>query len=89
MYSDETTVAAAAVEKDDVQLQKKRVWVREWIRKRNRCGFVHNLLQELRLGDAKVYKNFLRMSTNDFDYLLEKVTPLIKRQDTHMRQAIN
>lgn len=48
-----------------------------------------NLLRELREGDALFYKNFLRMAPEDFEYLLEKVTHLIKKQDTLMRKAIS
>lgn len=68
--------------------KRKRIWVRDWIRNREHSGVVDNLLQELRLGDETLYKNFLRMSAADFDYLLEKISPLIKRRDTLMRQAI-
>lgn len=67
---------------------KSRIWVKEWIKKRNQCGVVNNLLCELRNGDEKFYKNFLRVSSVDFDYLLEKVTPLITKKDTFMRKAI-
>ncbi|KAK4883383.1 hypothetical protein RN001_006702 [Aquatica leii] len=66
----------------------KRIWVRQWIRNREHSGIDNNLLQELRVGDEVFYKNFLRMSAADFDYLLAKVTPFIARKDTHMRQAI-
>lgn len=34
------------------------------------------------------YFRCLRMDTNTFELLLEKVTPLIKKQDTHLRKSI-
>ena len=34
------------------------------------------------------YKHFLRMDIESFEELLQAVSPLIQRQDTHMRQAI-
>ncbi|XP_063923528.1 uncharacterized protein LOC135137732 [Zophobas morio] len=70
------------------QRTKRKIWVREWIQKREESGVVANLLQELRLGDETFYRNFLRMSVTDFDYLLNKVSPLITKQDTLMRRAI-
>lgn len=34
------------------RFKKKRIWVKEWIKKRDRYGAINNLLQELRDGDA-------------------------------------
>ncbi|XP_042207910.1 gem-associated protein 8-like [Homarus americanus] len=68
--------------------RKKGVWVREWIARRNEEGAHAKLLRELLDEDAVSYKHFLRMCPEDYDYLLEKVTPKIKRQDTHLRKAI-
>lgn len=49
------------------------------------------LLVELREGDSgeqKLFRDFLRMSFADFEYLLELVKPLIEKKDTHLRRAI-
>ncbi|CAH1969577.1 unnamed protein product [Acanthoscelides obtectus] len=35
------------------------------------------------------YANFLHMSNKDYEYLLQKVEPLIRKQDTHLRLAIS
>lgn len=69
-------------------LKKRTCSVREWIRKREARGLVDNLVKELRDEDGCMYKNFMRMAVPDFDYLLEKVTPLIKKQATFMRKSI-
>ena len=34
-------------------------------------------------------KNFLRMSTTDFEFLLNQISPRIQKQDTHLRKAIS
>ena len=65
----------------------RKVWVRDWIRNRDRCGAYHQLMQELSL-DVSSYCNFIRMNTTTFEELLGKVAPLITRRDTVMRQAI-
>nr|CAH7717953.1 unnamed protein product [Callosobruchus chinensis] len=68
--------------------EKTRVWVREWIEKREQLGALNNLVTELRDQDEMHFENFLRMKTVDFDYLLEKVSSRIRKKDTSMRRAI-
>lgn len=67
---------------------KRKIWVREWIQRRSQLGFYDNLMQELRMEDPSTYKNFTRIVPTDFDFLVEKLTPLIQRKDTVMRKAI-
>lgn len=69
--------------------KKKRIWVREWITRRTMQGASNNLLRELKLEDSRDYKNFLRLNEQQFEYLLEKVTPKISKQDTSMREALS
>ena len=64
------------------------MWVRKWIGRRNEEGAHVKLLRELVDEDAVSDTNFLRMCTEDYEYLLEKVTPKIKRQDTHLKKTI-
>jgi hypothetical protein len=47
----------------------------------------NRLLSELRMQDAEYYRNFLRMSEEDFEYLATKVKSKIEKQDTTMRSA--
>lgn len=35
------------------------------------------------------FRDLLRMSVEDFTYLLERVTPHIVKKDTHLRKAIS
>lgn len=35
-----------------------------------------------------MYCRCLRMDTDTFNFLLKKVAPLIKKQDTHLRESI-
>jgi len=44
---------------------------------------------ELTTEDPGGFRNFLRMDKIDFEELFEKVTPVIQRQDTWMREAIS
>ena len=68
--------------------RKRKVWVREWIKNRDRHGAYHQLMQELAL-DTTSYCNFVRMNATTFEELLGRVAPLIGRKDTVMRKAIS
>lgn len=67
---------------------RRKCWFRHWIRRRPRLGAFHALLQELADEDLQSYKNFLRMDKQTFEELERLVSPLIKKQDTVMREAI-
>lgn len=68
------------------------IWVREWLEKRSTEGAYAKLLKELRNGDhgeRRLYHDFIRMSGENFDYLLRLITPLIQKSDTRMRKTIS
>ena len=52
--------------------QKRRMWVRPLLQMRTRQAF-HNLIGEIRLSDPEKHFNYLRMTKETFDLLLEKV----------------
>ena len=66
--------------------KKRRFWVRKWILERD--AEVHRLIdRELRCSHPEDFKNMLRMSGDQFDYLLEHISQNITKSDTNMRQA--
>lgn len=69
--------------------RRRRVWVRPWIERRGVKGIHENLIKEIVTEDQKSYINYLRMDSNTFEYILSKVSPFIKRQDTHLRNSIS
>lgn len=79
-------VAAAVCISLKRQKKPKRKWMKGWLKQRN--TFTHtNLLSELSLEPTD-WRNFLRMDEQTYFKLLGLVTPIIKKQDTNMRQAI-
>ena len=44
--------------------------------------------ERLKRKDPDLYKYFVRMSAEDFDYLLNLVTPSIGKANTNMRESI-
>lgn len=78
---------------DDQKKKKKRsrprrVWVKDWVKKRKTEGCYIKLLSELQSNEPRLYRNFVRMKGDDFNFLLNLVTPLIMKKDTHMRKSI-
>lgn len=49
---------------------------------------MENQLAELVAEPSGQFRKFTRMSLQDFNYLLHKVTPLIAKQNTQLRQSI-
>lgn len=66
----------------------RSVWTRPWLLRRPELGAYDTLISELRAEDESSFLNFLRVSPEIFDDLLNRVTPLIQRQDTVFRKAI-
>ena len=67
-----------------------RVWVRQWldVDRRLQYGHYHRLMYELRYEDLASYFNFLRVPPDMFDELLGRLGPLIAKQDTPYRIAL-
>ena len=73
-------------------LRRKRqraLWTRKWLSRRQVFGAYENLMMELKRDDLAGFLNFLRVSPEIFDYLLEKVKPYISKLNTKMRKAIS
>lgn len=49
---------------------------------------MENIFTELLHEPSGEFENFCRMSSTDFEYLLTKVSPIISKQDTQLRDAI-
>lgn len=86
-------VAAAVIVLDEcgVFVKKKRknreLWAKSWLLNRKRFSHM-NLLDFIRSDRPEDYQNYLRMTHENYDVLLQKVKPFITKQDTTMRNAI-
>ncbi|KAJ8937644.1 hypothetical protein NQ318_002158 [Aromia moschata] len=47
-----------------------------------------NMLEDLRQEPSGYFENFCRISATDFEYLLNKIGPVIAKNDTNMRDSI-
>lgn len=66
--------------------KKRRWWIRGWIGRKH-LGATH-LISELADEDADSYINYFRMSEDNFNFLLSKVSHKISKQDTTCREAL-
>ncbi|XP_052744424.1 uncharacterized protein LOC112053545 [Bicyclus anynana] len=67
--------------------RKRRWWMIAMHRNRNRIT-MENQLAELVAEPCGQFKKFTRMSSIDFEYLLQKISPMITKANTPIRQAI-
>jgi hypothetical protein len=88
-----TTIAAITVIGIGVKIinkkRKRRMWCRPWLLRRNQGKDVLNMLNdELRVEDIGAYRNFLRVTAQQFEYLLNEIENDISKEDTVMRGCI-
>ncbi|KAE8739193.1 hypothetical protein FOCC_FOCC015316 [Frankliniella occidentalis] len=70
-------------------LPQRNIWVHHWVARRKKQGCHHNLFLELQLEDPERFRRCLRMDVAMFQDLVEKVTPIIRKQNTHLRESIS
>ena len=78
---------ACVVQKRRKRRCSKSIWMRDWLTKRPKFGAFHALMKDLREGDPVAYRNFVRLSSDDFDELLQLVDQMIAQQHTKFLQA--
>lgn len=82
-------IAAILVKRRKSRMRKVRIWSREWIQRRETEDITGKLINEMRKEDLNGFRQFIRLSVDRFDFLLEKVRPVISKKDTNMRKAIS
>lgn len=68
--------------------KQRKVWVREWLTKRHKFGQYDSLLTELHKEDQRGYKNYLRITPDVFQEMVEKLAPHLQKQSTFMREPL-
>ncbi|CAL1671982.1 unnamed protein product [Lasius platythorax] len=62
------------------QRRTRSIGVSDIFRRRLQFGDGHNILEELRFGDAEFFFIYTRMNTERFEYVLGLVGPLLKKR---------
>ena len=78
-------------EEDEVNIKKKRNrinWMRSWIARWEERGAFHQLVKELVVEDSAGYRDFFRLNSQQFEFILKKIAKLITKNETLMRPSI-
>ena len=67
---------------------QRKVWVRDWLTRRHEFGQYDSLLSELHREDQRGYKNYLRITPDLFQEMIEKLAPRLQKQSTFMREPL-
>jgi hypothetical protein len=78
-------VAAATVIIEHKKKRYRKRWMASFLERRHQNL---TILGEVRMDSCALFRNFTRMTTSDFELLLQLIGPNIKKQDTNMREAI-
>jgi hypothetical protein len=72
------------------EARPRRIWCRPWLGVDRRFAFgqFSQLMPELRREDPASYINFVRMTPDLFDELVDRLSPGLTKQDTHYRNAL-
>ncbi|XP_036322199.1 uncharacterized protein LOC118736218 [Rhagoletis pomonella] len=69
--------------------KKNREWTKVWREPKSEKGSFAFLTKELLISDKASYKNYLRMTETQFNFLLSFIKEDLRKQDTIMRSAIS
>ena len=71
--------------------RQRRWWTRPWLTQERRLQFgqYSTILAELREGDTSSFKNYMRMTPEMFDELLQRLAPRLQKSDTNCRKALD
>ena len=61
--------------------RNRKIYMRNWISRREDRGVYHQLVKELEVGDSVAYKEFFRMTKQQFSVLVEKISPLVENKE--------
>ncbi|CAB3994471.1 Hypothetical predicted protein [Paramuricea clavata] len=61
--------------------RKRQQYMREWIARREEKGVYYQLIRELEVEDHTAYREFFRVSREQFLFLVEQVRPLITKKE--------
>lgn len=92
--SDQEVIAAALIVARTIlkrrkKKMKRKCWTREWIQRRFELGAGDALVKELEIEDSQQFRNFVRMTAIEVQFLIDLTGPIIAKKDTVMRKAIS
>ena len=68
--------------------QKRKVWVKHWLKSWQSLGVYETLQAELRYEDERSYKIYLRMTSENFEEIFQLIKDDIRKENTKMGEPI-
>lgn len=68
-------------------VRKRRYWMTELFKSRSRYSG-SDLLSDLAIQDTGQFKNFCRLSSTDFEFIVSLIGPKIMKKNTNFRECI-
>ena len=59
--------------------QKRKAWVKSWFKRRQSLGVYETLLAELQLEDECNYKNYLGITSENFEEIFQQIKDDIRK----------
>ena len=85
-----TALVLLLLKKKIIKTMGKRIWVKEWIKQRDRISAGSTgLITELGNDHKRDFLNFVSMDIHVFNDLVKKLTPIIGKQNTKLRKCIS
>ncbi len=71
------------------QRRQRRWWCKPWVLRRPAFGQFKHLMVELEFEDPAGFQNFVRCEPAMFQEMVERLTPIIRKQDTNYHKALD
>ena len=80
-------ILGAALFEEEEHGSQGRVWTHDWLLRCPFNGSYFSLQRELR-SEEDFFEKYLRLPVPILDFILKRITPMIEKEDTHLRQTI-
>ena len=70
------------------QDKKRKAWVKLWLKRRQSLGVYKTFLAEFRFERECNYKNYLWMTSENFEEIFQVINDDIRKEKAKMREAI-
>ena len=80
-------ILGSALQVDEEECEgTRRVWTHDWLLRRPSHGSYFSLQREFR-SEEQLFEKYLKLPV--FDFILKRITPIVEKQETHLRQTIS
>ena len=82
-------IVIACSVKQKIKEKRRKEWMKPYLSRRSELGSYRQIFHELCCDNKKDLEHYIRIPFAAFQWLLNKIDPVIRRQDTHLRPSIS